>query len=140
MKFTQLLQQRDALLRQTRLANVAFAYQGLRTFVARAGRARLYGEVTLRAGDPSTGQPWPTLTAEEGSQAVLEEHFLDEDIVELADILAFLNDSKSAGELRFQLEDLDILVIPRLHRELAAAGVLPNGRATPVEDSNLDPG
>lgn len=135
MKFSQLLNQRDVLLRQARLANVAFAYEWLRTFAARVRRAGLQGGVTLRDGDPAAGLPWPTLTAETGSQAVIEEHFLEEDIVELADIVAFLNDGKRPEELSFQLEDIGEHVIPGLRRELAEAGVLPNGPAAAVEDA-----
>ena len=91
MKFSQLLHQRDQLLRQAHLANVAFAYEWLQAFVARGGRAGLRGALLLSDGDPADGLPWPTLLAESGSQSVVEEHFLEEDMVELADILAFVH-------------------------------------------------
>jgi hypothetical protein len=128
MKFHELLQQRDALIRQTRLANVAFAYERLADFTARIARARLRGSVVLRAGDSGEGEPWPTLAAEEGSQAAIEEHFLEEDIIELADILAFLAEGQPPAELRFRLEDLEERVLPRLHEELAGAGITPRSK------------
>lgn len=43
MNFHHLILQRDALLRQARLANAAYAYQRLGEFAARIARARLRG-------------------------------------------------------------------------------------------------
>ena len=80
MNFHQLILQRDALLRQARLANAAYAHERLGEFAARIARARLRGAVSLEPGDPAGEQPWPGLTALEGSQAVLAEHFLDEEV------------------------------------------------------------
>jgi len=77
MNFHQLLHQRDALLRQARLANSAYAYRRLGEFAGRITRAQLHGAVRLDSGDPDGERPWPGLTALDGSQAVLEEHFLD---------------------------------------------------------------
>ncbi|MDI1249112.1 MAG: hypothetical protein PSV13_09640 [Lacunisphaera sp.] len=57
MNFQQLLQQRDALLRQARLANTAYAYRRLDEFAGRIARARLHGAVTLRPGDPLDNLP-----------------------------------------------------------------------------------
>lgn len=133
MKFSQLLHQRDALLRQARLANVAFAYDWLQAFAARAARARLRGTFTLRDGDPDEGQPWPTLEAEAASPAVLAEHFLDEDIVELADILAYLHDGVRLAERRFRWEEFDQTLLPALRRELEGAGVPPQESVAPGE-------
>lgn len=133
MKFSQLLQQRDALLRQARLANLAFAYDWLQAFAARAARARLRGTFTLRDGDPGEGQPWPTLEAEAASPAVLAEHFLEEDIVELADILAYLHDGERLPERRFRWADFDQALLPALRRELEGAGAPPQERVAPGE-------
>jgi len=140
MKFSQLLHQRDALLRQARLANVAFAYDRLSEFAARIARARLHGMVTLRDSDPAADQPWPQLVAMEGSPAVLEEHFLEEDVIELADILAFLHDAGRLTEVRFRLEDLAQHFLPRLRRELAQADIVPGGEAPRIEDSSRGTG
>lgn len=138
MNFHHLLHQRDTLLRQARLANVAYAYAQLGVFADRIARARLRGAVALRPGDPATGQPWPGLVALEGSQAVLEEHFLDEEIVELTDILAFLGEDVRSDGLTLRLEDLAERFLPPLRRELEAAGVPPPTTPHPVEDSRRD--
>jgi hypothetical protein len=134
MNFHHFLQQRDVLLRQARLANVAFACERLGAFGARIARARLHGLVGLRPGDPASGQPWPALVALEGSQAVLEEYFLDEEIVELTDILGFLGEDLSDEAFRFRLEELAGRYVPQLQRELAAAGIILTGEGTPAAD------
>jgi hypothetical protein len=132
MNLHHLLHHRDALLRQARLANTAYAYVRLGEFAARIARARLRGAVALRAGDPSSEQPWPGLAALEGSQAVLEEHFLDEEMVELTDILTFLGEDVDRSGLTLRLEDLAERFLPRLRRELEAAGVsVPSSSAVP---------
>lgn len=136
MNFHQLLQQRDALLRQARLANVAFAHGWFGVFAARVARARLQGLVTLQPADPAEGQPWPRLTAVEGSQAVLEEHFLDEEVVELTDILGFLGEDIPSDGYLFRLEDLAGRFRPQLREELVAAGIALSGESDPVEDPN----
>lgn len=135
MKFSQLLQQRDALLRQARLANIAFAYAWLQAFVARADRAGLRGVFTLRDGDPADGQPWPTLRADTASPAVVAEHFLEEDIVELADILAYVYNDGRPAEREFQWEELAQTVVPALRRELEEAGIPPQKPVTPDAES-----
>ena len=123
MNLSELLHERDALLRQARLANVAYAYQRLGDFAGRIARARLHGAVALLSGDSSASHPWPGLDALEGSQAVLEEHFLDEEIVELADILAFLGEDVRSDGLTLRLEELAARFLPPLRRELTAAGI-----------------
>jgi hypothetical protein len=135
MNFHQLIQQRDGLLRQARLANLAFAGQRLGVFAARIARARLRGLVRLRTGDPTAEQPWPGLTALEGSQAALEEHFLDEDGVELADILGFLGEDVAGGGFTFRLEELEDRFLSPLRQELESAGInLPGENLTESGD------
>jgi hypothetical protein len=124
MNFQQLLQQRDALLRQARLANVAYAYTRLGELGTRIARARLQGLVALCPGDAAGEQSWPGLTALEGSQAVLDEHFLDEEVLELADILGFIGVEISPEGYRFRLEELAGRFRPVLRRELKAAGAM----------------
>lgn len=136
MNFHQLLHHRDGLLRQARLANVAFAHQRLGQFATRIARARLRGAVALRPGDPAGGQPWPGLDAIEGSQAVIEEHFLDEEIVELTDILAFLGEDVRSDGLTLRLESLAERFLPQLRQELLAAGVAVPAEPRLVEDSS----
>jgi hypothetical protein len=132
MKFSHLLHQRDQLIRQARLANLAYAHAQLQRFVARCQRAGLTGPCVLREGDAADGLPWPTLTAAGVSPAVLQEHFLEEEIVELADIFAFLDGGTRLPELVFLPRDLVQSVLPALRRELAEAGV-------PPEDSVASP-
>ena len=136
MNFHQLIQQRGHLQRQARLANVAFAYDRLARLAHRITRAQLHGPVILRASDPDGGRPWPMLIAQLGSQAVIEEHFTDEDIVDLADLLVFAGAEFVAGELSFPLEDLGERYLPPLERELVQAGVIPPGARRAREDAN----
>ena len=135
MKFNQLLKLRAALLRHTRLANLAFAHHRLAEFGARISRARLHGAVTLSLADSSVECLWPVLVAREGNQSVIEEHFTDEDIAELADILAFLHEGEGLTEFTFMIERLAERYLPSLRRELTLAGVLADHPATSPEDS-----
>ena len=123
MKFHHLLHQREAALRQARLTTGAFAYHELGGFAARIARGQLRGEVTLHFADPAADRPWPVLLANEGSQSVIEEHFRDEDIVELADLIAFLTEGEGATTLTFRIEELEARFKGSLRRELEAAGV-----------------
>jgi hypothetical protein len=136
MNFQQLLHQRDALLRQARLANLAFACEWFGVYASRIARARLQGPVTLHPAEPEEGQPWPRLAANEGSQAVLEEHFLDEEVVELTDILRFLGEDIPSQGYLFRLEELVPRFLPQLRDELRASGVVLPGAPDPIEDPN----
>jgi hypothetical protein len=140
MNFHQLILQRAALLQQARLANLAFAWQRLDDWAQRIARARLRGEVTLQLADPAGDRPWPYLLARTGSQAVIEEHFTDEDIVELADVLAFLAEDPRAAAFTFPLEEMGARFMPVIQRELAQAGVIVHQSAPWPEDSNRGPG
>lgn len=105
MNISELLCHRDALLRQAHLANLAFAHERLGDFVARISRGRLRGPVCLKRADDDAGRPWPSLTALLGHQSVIEEHFSDEDIVDLVDVIAYALDVREP-ELVFDLEDV----------------------------------
>ncbi len=122
MKISQLLHQREALLRQSRLANLAYAYSQLASLVTRIAGARLHGKVCLQPADPGTEQYCPLLTALEGSQAVIEEHFTDENISELADLIFFLSGGEDA-DATFRLEDMAARFLTPLQRKLEQAGV-----------------
>ena len=63
MKLSKLLATRQRLLRQTQLANLAYAYPTLRRFAVRIGNANLSGLVKLRPADPEDESYWATLTA-----------------------------------------------------------------------------
>jgi hypothetical protein len=124
MNFHQLIRQREVLLQQARLANMAYAYHHLCAHAERIANARLQGLVELRPCDPIAGQPWPRLVALEGSQSVIEEYFVDEQLGELADILGFLGEGIPEDGLRFRLEELGPWLLPVIRRELASAGVV----------------
>lgn len=134
MNIRHLLRQRTTLLRQAHLANVAYAHERLGEYGRRIARARLRGLVTLR---PAGGElPWPELVPLDGSPAVLAEHFLDEDVLELADLLAFVRDDRSGAEVTFRLEELAPRFQPALRRELEAAGLQPEAGVSAPEDSS----
>lgn len=123
MKIDQLLQQRSSLLRQTRLANVAFVFAELGKFADRIARGNLRGQVTLYLPDPAAERIWPSLVAEDGSQAVIDEHFLDQDMLDLADLLLFTAGPEPRSAFTFRLEDFSQRFLPALREELSAAGV-----------------
>lgn len=126
MNIHELIQQRQALLRKTQLANAAYVYQELGRFAARIARARLRGRVTLIFADPDGRPGWPALVADEGSQSVIDEHFTDRDVFDLADLLLYATGSESRAFLTFRIEELDRRFRPGLRRELELAGVEAN--------------
>lgn len=122
-KLSTLLSQRQALLRQARLANLAFAYTTLMEFARRITRAQLSGRVVLKPPAPHAEHYWASLTALDGNQSVIEEHFADEDLMDLADVLAFVTGNESL-EVTFRLEDLaDAYLVP-LRMELERNGIV----------------
>lgn len=122
MNISKLLATRQALLRQTQLANLAFAFSTLRNFAARIANARLRGAVKLRPADPADECYWATLTAVDCSQAVIEEHFSDRDLLELAEAMAYAVDAEFS-ELEFRLEELEELYVAPLRERLQESGV-----------------
>lgn len=123
MNFQQLLHNRDTLMRQSRLANVAFAWHRLAVLGDRITLAGLRGRVRLRVADAPNDAPWPVLVALDASQAVLEEHFTDEDVEELADLLAFAGADPVDGVHAFRIEEVAMRFGQPLRRELERAGV-----------------
>lgn len=122
-KLSTLLARRPVLLQQVRLANLAFAYSLLSRFAQRIARARLVGGVTLRPAAPTSERYWPTLTPHEGNASVLEEHFTEEDLMELADVLAFATGSDT-GDISFRLEELSEAFVTPLRAELEREGIV----------------
>src|SRR5512147_352984 len=114
MKFDDLLNYRDELVRHARLANVAYAYQWLTDFSARVALSGLRGEVVLRAADTEGNPRRASLTAADFSQAVVQEHFLDAEIAELAAVLAFVHNGGVVVALRFRLEEVGTRFLPAL--------------------------
>ncbi len=122
MKLSQLLASRSALLRQATLANAAFAYSTLAQLSRRIALAGLRGPVRLLAMDPAAERFVPQLVALAGSQAVIEEHFDETDLLRLADALAFVGEA-GATEFDFDLEELLPRFSPALRTTLRSAGV-----------------
>lgn len=139
MNFQKLLQQRDALLQQARLANVAFAYHRLNEFTDRLARAGVDGVLTVHPANPAAERFLPTLVAHTSNQSVIDEHFLDEDVVELADILGFLSQETDVTEFTFDLGQLEQTFLPLLRRELERSGVTSLGPIATAEDSRRSP-
>lgn len=127
-----LLAQRETLLQNARLANLAFSYETLRGFAVRIGRARLRGEVNLKQAVPDEDRFWASLTAIDFSQAVIEEHFTDEDVMELADLLGFIAGTDSL-DATFRLENLAETFLGPLRRELERAGVAIDASGAPSD-------
>lgn len=123
MTIHHLLHQRAALLQQVRLANVAYAFTRLGVFARRAARGGLRGAVGVRPADLAADRPWAELTALEGAPAVLEEHFLEPELAELAEVLAFVREGAGGGDFTFRWEELEQRHRPALRRELARAGI-----------------
>lgn len=122
MKISQLLSRRPALLRQARLANLAFAHARLTEFGARLRRARLSGVVSLRHSAPEADRFWATLNVQGTPPSVIEEHFTEEDITELADVFSYLT-GEPAPDLRFHVGELAQKFIEPLRRELVQHGI-----------------
>ena len=122
MKLSTLLSQRAELMRQLRRANLAFAFHSLRQFAARVHRAGLTGSVTLTPPDPTAERYCATLLAHDHHASVIEEHFTDDDLLLLADVIAFAT-GHPGFEVTFRLEDVEEDFIAPLRAELLRAGV-----------------
>ncbi len=121
-KLSTLLAQRAELLRQARLANLAFAYETLVASAARFARSGLAGRVTLSPAAPDAGRYCATLVALDRSQSVIEEHFTDEMLMDLTDVIRMARDHP-AEEITFNIEDFTELFLAPLRSELERAGV-----------------
>jgi len=123
MKISKLIATHHAIIEQARLANLAQAYVTLRRCAERVQRARLGGLVNLRQPDADEGRMWASLTALEGRQSVLDEHFSDEEIMEFADAVAF-DRGIEVLDISFRLEALTAEFVVPLAAELQQAGVV----------------
>lgn len=140
MNFRQLLQRRTLLLRQARLANLAFAHARLALYAHRLGAAAVEGPLTLHPVDPAAGRYCPALVAHAASQAVIDEYFLDEDVVDLAGVLAFLEAEGFSVDWTFNRDEIVHRWLPRLRFELESAGVVPPPLNPTEEGSSPGPG
>lgn len=123
MKLSDLIASRPSILRKAALAHTAAAWATIQHCSERIANNGLRGTVHLRQGDPSAGEsPWATLTSEDLRPSVIEEHFTEDDLLALAESLAFATDSARA-DLVFRLETLsEDYGTPLLHT-LQKAGV-----------------
>lgn len=126
MKLSQLLRGRRQLLQRASLANSAYAYELLGSFAARIARARLQGHVVLKAADPDQEHFCATLTARDGHQSLIEEHFTDEDISDLADAIGYITDDDEV-DVEFELQDFAETFLLPLRTALEHAGVIIDG-------------
>lgn len=122
MKLSQLLASRSDLVRQATLANAAFAYTTFAAMDQRIQRGGLQGPVRFLGIDPAAERYTPQIVALGGSQAVLDEHFDEADLVKWADALAYVSE-EGTTEFEFRLEELTGRFSPALEDTLRRAGV-----------------
>lgn len=122
MKLSQLIAIRNTINLRANLANQAYAFLTLQRFAARIANAQLRGSVRMRPAAAEEHRYWATLTALQGSQAVIEEHFNEDDVEELADAITLARDGE-ADDCVFRLEDLERKFVVPLGLDLCKAGV-----------------
>jgi len=123
MKLSQLLATRKTIIQQANLANLAYAYLTLSRLAERVAAARLHGLVKLRQAGGDQEEPhWASLTALEGNQSVIEEHFDDDDLMALADAIVYAIGGEFS-DLEFKIEELPGKYVAPLRRALEKAGI-----------------
>jgi hypothetical protein len=122
MKITNLLNARQTLLRQTNLANLAFAYQTLQKFAELIDRGGLRGLVNIKTPDPEAGRYWPALTSLVLNQSVIEEHFTEEDLTDFSDAIAYAT-GREHFDLSFEIENFSEHFLTPLRLALEQAGI-----------------
>jgi hypothetical protein len=122
MKLSKLLATRKIIIRHANLANLAYSYLTLKRLADRVAVAKLKGRVKLRQTDAADELYWASLIAVDGSQSVIEEHFSDEDIMDLADAVAFAIEGEFA-EIDFRLEEMPDAFVDPLRLILNQAGI-----------------
>ncbi|MFI5357493.1 MAG: hypothetical protein ACHQ4G_09175 [Opitutales bacterium] len=137
MKLQYLLLQRETLLREAHLANLAYAHERLGEFGARIARARLHGDAALQPADADAGRPWPVLIADAVNPAVIEEHFTEEYLAGLADVFRFLAEDETA-DVTFRFEDVAARLQAGLRQQLVSQGVEVDDTAPAALDTTHD--
>lgn len=122
MDLSKLLASRNRLIEQARLANTAYAYATLRRCAAVARRAGLSGPVQLQQPDIEMQRYWTSISPVCGNASVYEEHFSDDDVVALADAIAFAT-GVPAVDFTFQIDELEQEFLAPLAEELEKAGI-----------------
>lgn len=132
IRFNELLEARESLQRQASLANLAFAYETLREFARRIRVAHLKGQVNLKTADPEADRYWATLTALQGRQSMIEEHFTEEDLSDFADAIAYATGHEDF-EATFPIEDFPRAFLAPLRSALEQAGIVMEIEPLPLE-------
>lgn len=122
MKLSKLLATRKIIIQHANLANLAYSYFTLKRLADRVAHADLRGRVKLRTADAANDRYWAALTALEGNQSVIEEHFSDEDIMDLADAVAFAIEGEFE-EITFRLDEMTEAFVNPLRLILNQAGI-----------------
>lgn len=134
MKLSALLASRPTILRQAALAHAAAAWLTLHHASLRIAAGGLHGHVRLRHGDNVDGEaPWTLLTSDEIRPSVLEEHFTDDDILEIAEALAYATDAERV-DVTFRIESLGEVYATPLLQSLEKAGV-----TLDINERSIDP-
>ena len=135
MNLQNLLRNRAALLRHARLANLAFAHEQLREFARQLQRAGVYGPVTILHADLRRSRLTPVLVASDASPAVVEEHFLEETIAQVADALRLLTQDGFHVRPVFTADELQECLLPLVRHRLEREGVMFHPEAHPADES-----
>lgn len=131
MKLSHFLAARQHLLGLAHLANLAYAFHSLSEMATRIARARLSGLVNLKSAEANEEACWASLTALEGNQSVIEEHFTDEDLMDLVDAVDYISDSDTI-DLSFRIEDFATVFLEPLRAALEQAGVAVDDDTCPI--------
>lgn len=102
---------------------MAYAYVTLSAAAAVVRRGQLSGLVRLQQPEEKEERYWASLTALSGSQAVLEEHFSDDDVAAMADAVAFATPGVGLLDVTFPIETLEAEYVEPLATALERAGV-----------------
>jgi len=122
MNISHLIAHREAYLQKARLANLAYAHETLRAFADRLVRAGITGRVRLQSTSPDDERYLPTLTALDSHPSVMEEHFTDDDAIELADLIGFVSGEEDI-DLTLSARDVVETLLAPVRCELESKGV-----------------
>lgn len=134
-KLCHLINARQHLLRCAHLANVAFAFQLLSGYATRIERARLSGLVNLKSAAADEETCWASLTALEGNQSLIEEHFTDEDLMDMTDAIAYITAS-DVVDLTFQIQHFADMFVTPVRAVLEQSGISVDAESCELEESS----
>ncbi len=134
MNISHLLAHRAAYLQKARLANLAYAHETLRAFADRLAQAGITGRVRLQSTSPDDERYLPTLTALDSHQSVIEEHFTDDDVIELTDLIGFVSGEDDI-DMTLSARDVGETLLVPVRFELESKGV----KLTPLAESAAHP-